>query len=149
MTEMNKDFVPDPATRPVSVRWAFGLWTAAGVLLAALGAVSLVTELWSGWHLGLMAVEVLVAAVGAAYIMLARRAMCRQQWRGALAALTFVVVVMLLVLTIGFRSSGLAVVLAVAVLGFWGTVLAYRPKADAWFNGRDVNGSGDDQADPR
>ena len=44
---------------------------------------------------------------------------------------------MLLVLTIGFQSPGLAGVLAAAVIGLGGTILAYRPASDAWFNGRD------------
>ena len=155
MIEQSPGYVPDPATRPTQVRWAFGLWLLSGLLLVVLGVISLVAEAFqSRWNLGVLAVEVLIGAVGLAYILLARKATCVPQWRGSLAALTFVVVVMVLVLTIGFQSPGLAVVLAVTTIGFAGTVLAYRPKADAWFNGsesdeQESDAREDGRRDPR
>ncbi len=134
-------FVPDPATRPGSVRWALRLWLLSGLLLAALGVSAIVTTvLDAGWDFGLLAVAVLVLVVGLIYVSLSRKACRAQQWRGSLAALTCVVVVMLLVLTIGFGSPGLSTVLGAAVIGMIGSALAYRPDADAWFNGRDNGG---------
>lgn len=134
-------FVPDLATRPGSVRWALRLWLLSGLLLAGLGVSAIVTALLdAGWDFGLLAVAVLVLVVGLIYISLSRKACRTQQWRGSLAALTCVVVAMLLVLTIGFGSPGLSAVLGAAVIGIIGSALAYRPDADAWFNGRDHGG---------
>lgn len=128
---------PDPAIRPNTVRWALRLWLTSGFLIAALGVVFIVLSLLeTGWHLDRIAVAVLVLAVGLAYISLARKAYCVPQWRGSLAALTVVAVIMLLVLTIGFQSPALALILFAAVIGLAGSILAYRPDADAWFNCR-------------
>ncbi|GAA3951234.1 hypothetical protein [Gordonia caeni] len=138
MTEQAVAFTPDPATRPKTVRWALRLWLVSGVLLVALGVVSIITTLLgAGWHLDVLGIGVLVIILGLCYLMLSRKACLVPQWRGSLAALSGVSVVMLLVLTIGFQSPGLAGVLAAAVIGLGGTILAYRPTADAWFNGRD------------
>lgn len=132
-------FTPDPSTRPALVRWAYWLWLTSGCLLAVVGIVSIVlTALEAGWNLGLLAVAVLVTAVGLVYLPMARKAMCHHQGRGVIASLTVVVTVMMLVLTIGFQSGELALVLFIAVIGFAGSVLAYRPAADAWYNGTDV-----------
>ena len=132
-------FTPEPLTRPVLVRWAYRLWLASGCLLAAVGIVSIVlTVLDSGWELGLLAVAILVTAVGLVYLPMARKAVLHHQGRGVIASLTVVVTVMVLVLTIGFQSGELALVLFISVLGFAGSVLAYRPTADAWYNGTDV-----------
>ncbi|MFT3716832.1 MAG: hypothetical protein QM774_13080 [Gordonia sp. (in: high G+C Gram-positive bacteria)] len=131
---------PDPATRPPTVTWALRLWLISGGLLIVLGVASIITNIvGSGWDFGVVAVAILVAVVGLAYVLLARKAYCEPQWRGALAALTIVAVAMLLVLTVGFQAAGLAVVLFAAVIGLFGSILAYRPDADAWFNGRDPN----------
>ncbi|WP_298446466.1 hypothetical protein [Gordonia sp. (in: high G+C Gram-positive bacteria)] len=128
---------PDPARRPNTVRWALRLWLTSGVLLMILGVISIITSAFgAGWHLGDLAVAVIVVGIGLVYASLARKAYCQPQWRGSLAALTVVVVIMVLVLTIGYQSPGLAVVLAAAVVGLAGSILAYRPDADAWFNCR-------------
>lgn len=147
MTEQAVAYVPDLATRPSTVRWAQRLWLVSGALLVALGVVSIVTTLLdTGWHLDVLALGVLVLGVGTGYLLLSRKACRVPQWRGSLAALSGVAVVMLLVLTIGFQSPSLAVLLAAAVIGLAATILAYRPDADAWFTGKDRTG---DQPDPR
>ncbi|MFZ2511433.1 MAG: hypothetical protein WAW85_10140 [Gordonia sp. (in: high G+C Gram-positive bacteria)] len=132
-------FTPDPSTCPTLVRWAYRLWLTSGSLLAVVGVVSIVLAVLEvGWNLGLLAVAILVTAVGLAYLPMARKAMRHHQGRGVLASLTVVVLVMVLVLTIGFQSGELALVLFIAVIGFAGSVLAYRPAADAWYNGTDA-----------
>ncbi|GAA4744516.1 hypothetical protein MUG78_03660 [Gordonia alkaliphila] len=137
MTEQAVAYHPDPATRPTQVRWAFRLWLGSGVLLVALGVYLLIASLFeTAWHLDRLAVEVLVIILGLAYISLARKACMGAQWRGSLAALTSVVAVMLLVLTVGFQSGLLAAVFAASVVGLAATILAYRPAADAWFTGK-------------
>ena len=137
---------PDPATRPNTVTWALRLWLISGALLVVIGVTTLVLSLFDGgWDMGVIAVEFMVTAVGLAYVALARRAFCEPQWRGALAALTVVAVAMLLILAVGFRSPGLAVVLAAAVIGLFGSLFAYRPDADAWFTGKDP----DDEPAPK
>ncbi|MFT4086808.1 MAG: hypothetical protein QM658_06565 [Gordonia sp. (in: high G+C Gram-positive bacteria)] len=131
--------LPDPAKRPKLVTWALRLWVASGVLLIAIGVLAEIsTAVNVGLRFGELAIGVLVVIVGAAYCLLARRAYTGHvQWRGSLAALTCVVVAMLLIVTIGFASAGFAVLLAAAVIGLFGSLLAYRPEADAWFNGKD------------
>lgn len=133
-------FVPDPATRPTTVRWALRLWMLAGVLLIGLGVSGIVTMALGAaeWHFGDLAVAVVVLLAGLVYVSLSRKACRAQQWRGPLSALTCVMVLMLLVLTIGFASAGLSAVLGAAVVGMIGSALSYRPDADAWFNGRDL-----------
>ncbi|GAC56852.1 hypothetical protein GOHSU_14_00190 [Gordonia hirsuta DSM 44140 = NBRC 16056] len=144
MTKPPWGFSPDLATRPPLVRWAFRLWLTSGVLLAALGVISIVTSaLDAGWPLGVLAVAVLILAVGLTYISLIRKACRGPQARGIMAALTIVVTVMILVLTIGFQSGPLAVVLVAAVIGLIGTILAYRPSADDWFTGKDSDPAGE------
>ncbi|MFM9378422.1 hypothetical protein [Gordonia sp. VNK21] len=138
-----KVYKPDPANRPTQVMWALRLWLISGALLIALGVWGVVaTMLDTGWDFGVIAVAVLFIVVGAAYIVLSRNACTIVQWRGALAALTCVVVAMLLVLTIGFADASLALVLAASVVGLFGSLLAYRPEADAWFTGRDLDSYG-------
>lgn len=132
-------FTPDPSTQPSLVRWAYRLWLISGCLLAVVGVLSIVlTLLEVGWDLGTLAVAVLVTAVGVAYVPMARKGKCNHQGRGVIASLTVVVTVMMLVLTIGFQSGELALVLFIAAIGFAGSVLAYRPGPDAWYNGTDV-----------
>lgn len=137
MTDQTVTYQPDPSTRPTQVRWAFRLWLGSGALLLALGAYLLIASFFdAGWHLDRIAIEILVMLVGLTYISLSRKACSGAQWRGSLAALTSVVAVMLLVLTIGFQSGLLAVVFAASVVGLGATILAYRPVANAWFTGK-------------
>ncbi len=115
--------------------WALRLWMASGVLLIGLGAFGIVADAVSlGFDFGILAVDFLILILGVAYLLLgAKTYRGAVQWRSSLSALTCVVVAMLLPLTIGFQSAGLAVVLAAAVVGLFGSVLAYRPLADRWF----------------
>lgn len=136
---------PDPNDRPSLVVWALRLWMISGALLIALGVLTVIDRWVSvGLEFGPLAIGVLIALVGVAYFMLGAKTYRGElQWRSSLSALTCVIVALLLPLTIGFQSSGLAVVLAVAVIGLAGSVLAYRPASDAWFNCK--LGSGGDE----
>ncbi|MGB6246543.1 hypothetical protein [Gordonia sp. (in: high G+C Gram-positive bacteria)] len=126
---------PDPSERPALVVWALRLWMLSGALLIVLGVLGIVDDLVKlGFDFGVLAIDVLITVLGVAYFLLgAKTYRGALQWRSSLSALTCVVVVMLLPLTIGFRSAGLAIVLASAVVGLVGSVLAYRPAADRWF----------------
>lgn len=136
--QIDSDCVPDLATRPRIVKWALAAWLVSGCLLIALGVLSAVTTaLGTGWHLGRLTVAVIVVGVGLIIVSLSRKACRVPQWRGSLAALTLVATVVMMVLSIGFGSAALAVVLFAAVIGLVGSVLAYRPEADAWFNCRE------------
>ncbi|WP_050792794.1 hypothetical protein [Gordonia neofelifaecis] len=126
---------PDPKDRPVLVVWALRLWMISGALLIALGVLGVIADaIKLGFDFGVLAIDVLVMLLGLAYLLLgAKTYRGAVQWRSSLSALTCVVVAMLLPLTIGFQSGGLAIVLASAVIGLFGSVLAYRPPADRWF----------------
>ncbi len=127
---------PDPRDRPTLVVWAMRLWMISGALLIALGVLTVVDQFANvGLKFGPLATGVLIILLGVAYLLLGAKTYRGElQWRSSLSALTCVVVAMLLPLTIGFQSSGLAVVLACAVIGLAGSLLAYRPKSDQWFN---------------
>ncbi|GED99667.1 hypothetical protein nbrc107696_01140 [Gordonia spumicola] len=127
---------PDPKERPALVVWAMRLWMLSGALLIALGVLGIVDQSVNvGLEFGPLALGVLVVVLGVAYLLLGAKTYRGElQWRSSLSALTCVVVAMLLPLTIGFQSSGLAVVLACAVVGLAGSLLAYRPQSDKWFN---------------
>lgn len=126
---------PDPKDRPSQVVWAFRLWLTSGALLIALGVLAVVADTVNlGLEFGVLAVDCLVIILGVGYFLLAAKTYRGAvEWRSSLSALTCVVVAMLLPLTIGFQSGGLAVVLASAVIGLFGSLLAYRPLADKWF----------------
>lgn len=126
---------PDPKDRPAQVVWALRLWMLSGALLLALGVLGIIADSINlGLDFGVLAVDFLVTVLGVAYFLLgAKTYRGAVQWRSSLSALTCVVVAMLLPLTIGFQSGGLALVLASAVVGLFGSVLAYRPRADRWF----------------
>ncbi|WOC11716.1 hypothetical protein [Gordonia sp. MP11Mi] len=133
---------PDPNDRPSLVVWALRLWMISGALLVALGILTIIDHSVSvGLEFGPLAIGVLIVMVGVAYFLLGSKTYRGElQWRSSLSALTCVIVALLLPLTIGFQSPGLAIVLAVAVIGLAGSVLAYRPASDAWFNCK-LNGS--------
>lgn len=126
---------PNPDDRPSLVGWALRLWMISGALLVALGVLTIVDHSVSvGLEFGPLAIGVLIVIVGVAYFLLGAKTYRGElQWRSSLSALTCVIVALLLPLTIGFQSPGLAIVLAVAVIGLAGSVLAYRPASDAWF----------------
>lgn len=107
----------------------------SGALLIALGVLGVIDDVVKlGFDFGVLAIDVLVMILGVAYFLLgAKTYRGAVQWRSSLSALTCVVVAMLLPLAIGFQSPGLALVLASAVVGLFGSVLAYRKPADQWF----------------
>ncbi|MGV9713305.1 hypothetical protein ACWDTI_21870 [Gordonia sp. NPDC003424] len=124
---------PDHATRPKLVVWAYRCWVASGALLVVLGILFIVLGITTtGPTLGPVGVGVVVAAIGAAYILIGSKAFAGDaRWRSSLAALTLVVVVMLLIVSFGFRF--LSIGLLVALVGLFGSLLAYRPEAEAWY----------------
>ncbi|MFT4125493.1 MAG: hypothetical protein QM662_04610 [Gordonia sp. (in: high G+C Gram-positive bacteria)] len=128
---------PDPALRPHLVTWAYRCWVISGGLLAVLGAGYVVVGVvGSGPTLAPVGIGFLVAAVGAAIVLLGTKAFTGdERWRSSLAALTLVVVVMLLILS--FVINLLALALLAAVVGLFGSLLAFRPESDAWFTGKD------------
>ncbi|MFW0785999.1 hypothetical protein AAFP35_15915 [Gordonia sp. CPCC 206044] len=128
---------PDPAQRPKLVVWAYRCWTASGVLLVALGVLFIVLGLvLSGSTLGPVGVGFIVAVVGAAYILLGSKSFVGDaRWRSSLAALTLVVVIMLLICS--FFIPILALALLVSLIGLLGSLLAFRPESETWYTGHD------------
>jgi hypothetical protein len=128
---------PDPAQRPNIVVWAYRCWLVAGGLLAALGVAYILLGIFVTVETLIpVGIGVLVAAVGVAYILLGSKTYTGdERWRSSLAALTLVVVIMLLVLS--FLAPLLAVALLVAIIALFGSLLAYRPEADTWFTGKE------------
>ncbi|MCF8604771.1 hypothetical protein L5I01_15545 [Gordonia sp. HY442] len=126
---------PNPDDRPSLVGWALRLWMISGALLIALGVLTIIDHSVNvGLEFGPLAIGVLIVLIGVAYFLLGAKTYRGElQWRSSLSALTCVIVALLLPLTIGFQSPGLAIVLVVAVIGLAGSVLAYRPASDAWF----------------
>ncbi|GAC68003.1 hypothetical protein [Gordonia soli] len=133
----SSEYTPDPAGRPDQVVWAHRCWTAAGALLVVLGLIELVAAFFvKSAPLSLAGLGVLMAAVGVAYVLIGSKAYLGDvRWRSSLAALTLVVVAMLLILALGFQSPYLAVALLVALIGLFGSLLAYRPESEKWFTG--------------
>lgn len=123
--------------RPPQVLWALRLWVSSGALLVALGVVTAVAPFLSDDvshdYIGIGAV---MAVVGAGYCVGARRLAIGHDLRvrSSLAVTTLVVVVLLLMATLLSLGPVFAVTLVVALLGLFGSLLAYRPDAEAWFS---------------
>nr|EMP11649.2 hypothetical protein ISGA_1616 [Gordonia sp. NB41Y] len=128
---------PDPARRPSLVVWAYRCWVTSGALLILLGIGFVLLGVFaSGATLAPVGIGVLVAAVGAAIALMGTKAYTGdERWRSSLAALTLVSVAMLLILS--FLAMFLAFALLAAIVGLFGSLLAYRPESDAWFTGKD------------
>lgn len=128
---------PDPAQRPSQVVWAYRCWAASGALLVLAGvAYVVIGVVQTGPTLEPVGIGVLVAAVGGAYFLMGSKAyLGDERWRSSLAALTLVAVVMLLVLS--FVYNVIAFALLFAVVGLFGSLMAFRPESDAWFTGKD------------
>ncbi|GAA1479639.1 hypothetical protein GCM10009624_00790 [Gordonia sinesedis] len=128
---------PDPAQRPALVSWAYRCWVVSGALLAALGVLFIVGGVLSSRATLLpVGVGVIIVAVGVAYVLLGTKAYTGDaRWRSSLAALTLVVVVILLFLSFGVMS--LAFALLAAIVGLFGSLLAYRPEAETWYTGEE------------
>ncbi len=128
---------PDPALRPKLVVWAYRCWLTSGALLIALGALVIVVSAAS--DTGTVTSGVLgamVAVVGVGYILLGSKAYTGDtRWRSSLAALTLVVVAMLLFLSLGMNFF--AFPLLAGIIGLFGSLLAYRPPAETWYTGKE------------
>ncbi|ROZ98823.1 hypothetical protein [Gordonia sp. OPL2] len=124
---------PDPAQRPKQVVWAYRCWTVSGGLLAALGVLFIVIGIVSsGPTLLPIGIGVIVGIIGVAYILLGSKAFVGDvRWRSSLAALTLVMVILLLVVSFGLPV--LAFALLAAIVGLFGSMMAYRPEADTWY----------------
>ncbi|MFE0747800.1 hypothetical protein [Gordonia sp. NPDC058843] len=127
---------PDPALRPKLVVWAYRCWLTSGALLIALGAlVVVVSAVGDSGTVTSGVLGAMVAVVGVAYILLGSKAFTGDaRWRSSLAALTLVVVAMLLFLSLGMNFF--AFPLLAGIVGLFGSLLAYRPPAEAWFTGK-------------
>ena len=78
----------------------------------------------------------MVAVVGVGYILLGSKAYTGDaRWRSSLAALTLVVVAMLLFLSLGMNFF--AFPLLAGIIGLFGSLLAYRPPAETWYTGKE------------
>ncbi|MYR08507.1 hypothetical protein GTV32_20335 [Gordonia sp. SID5947] len=124
---------PDPAQRPKLVVWAYRCWTISGGLLAALGVLFIVLGIVSsGPTLLPIGVGVIVVIIGVCYILIGSKAFVGDaRWRSSLSALTLVVVIMLLIVSFGLPI--LAFALVAALVGLFGSLLAYRPEAESWY----------------
>lgn len=107
---------PDPAQRPKLVVWAYRCWVTGGGLLVILGIGFVILGALSTMStLGPVAVGFMVAIVGVAYILMGSKAYVGdERWRSSLAALTLVVVAMLLV--ISFLANLLAFALVAGII---------------------------------
>lgn len=129
---------PDPAQRPKLVVWAYRCWVTGGALLVLLGVGFVILGAVSSMStLGPVAVGVLVAIVGVADILMGSKAFVGDaHWRSSLAALTLVVVAMLLV--ISFLAPLLAFALLAGIIALFGSLLAYRPESESWYTGEPI-----------
>ncbi|GAA3700530.1 hypothetical protein [Gordonia hankookensis] len=124
---------PDPAERPKLVVWAYRCWTVSGGLLVALGVLFIVLGIVSsGPTLLPIGVGIIVAVIGVCYFLIGSKAFVGDaRWRSSLSALTLVVVIMLLIVSFGLPI--LAFALVAALVGLFGSLLAYRPESEAWY----------------
>ncbi len=129
---------PDPAQRPKLVVWAYRCWVVSGALLAVLGVlVVILSAIDDSGSMSSAMLGVLVLIVGVAYILLGSKAFTGDaRWRSSLSALTLVVVAMLLFLSVGLGSPVFALALLAAIIGLFGSLLAYRPDSETWYTGK-------------
>lgn len=126
---------PDPATRPRVLVWAHRCWLLSGALLVLLGIAFVVLGfVIDGSTIEPVGIGLLTALVGAAYLLMSTRVFAGDlRWRSSLAALTLVAVIMLLI--VSFVWNVVALALLAAIIGLFGSLLAFRPESDAWFTG--------------
>ena len=121
---------PVDGATPKQARWAMRLWLASGVLLLVTAVYSLIVGIAAGsaFPIGL-AVVCLIA--GVVTIVLGRRAGAGDpRWRSSVAVLTLVVTVLGMLLAV---LLGIPFVLLCGLVGLVGSLLAYRPAAEPWF----------------
>lgn len=122
----------EPAAPPTLVTRAYWLWTISGALMGLYGIGLIVASLIEGIG-GFVALGVFFTAIGAALIFAARKAFPGdQQWRSALAVFT------LMLVALGIMSSFLikgaaALPLLFSVIALIGSMMAFRPSSDPWF----------------
>ncbi|GAA1884834.1 hypothetical protein LX12_003036 [Williamsia serinedens] len=125
----DKKLPADPST-PKQALWAMRLWMASGVLLLVTAVYSLVVGIAAGsaFPIGLAVVCVIAGAVT---LVLRRRAGAGDpRWRSSVAVLTLVVTVLGMLLAV---LLGIPFVLLCGLVGLVGSMLAYRPAAEPWF----------------
>ncbi|MEE3853461.1 hypothetical protein VZC37_24205 [Gordonia sp. LSe1-13] len=102
------------------------LMVAIGVFCAYLGVTSAASALFP------VGIGILVAAVGGGFLVMGGRAYAGDaRWRSSLAALTLVVVIMLLFLS--FFVPILAFALMASLVALFGSLLAFRPESEQWY----------------
>lgn len=123
------------STRPPQVLWALRLWVTSGALLVALGVVTVVVATVQGANVESHLVGVLIAVIGLGYALAARKLAIAHDLRvrSSLAVTTLVVVVLLLLGALMLQSPLFAIALVTALIGLFGSLLAYRPESEAWF----------------
>jgi hypothetical protein len=115
---------------PKQALWAMRLWLASGVLLLVTAVYSLIVGIAAGsaFVIGLAVVCVIAGVVT---IALGRRAGAGDpRWRSSVAVLTLVVTVLGMLLAV---LLGIPFVLLCGLVGLVGSMLAYRPAAEPWF----------------
>ncbi|GAB17878.1 hypothetical protein GOEFS_041_00320 [Gordonia effusa NBRC 100432] len=126
-------------TRPPQVLWALRLWLTSGALLVAVGLVTIIVTAVRYGAVSAIGVGALEVAVGVGYCFAARKLAIAHDLRvrSSLAVTTLVVVVLLLMAALLSHSPIFAVPLVIALLGLFGSLLAYRPESEAWFAEQD------------
>ncbi|NMO03907.1 hypothetical protein HH308_22085 [Gordonia sp. TBRC 11910] len=123
------------STRPTQVLWALRLWVTSGTVLAALGLVTLVAGAIKVFG-ETIAIGVILTLIGAGYCVAARKLAIAHDLRvrSSLAVTSLVVVVLLLMASLLIHGAALfPIALVVALIGLFGSLLAYRPESEAWF----------------
>ncbi|MFW0788642.1 hypothetical protein [Gordonia sp. CPCC 205333] len=126
-------------TRPPQVLWALRLWVTSGALLVAIGVVTIVGTVIVNEGAEAIGIGALEIAIGGGYCFAARKLAIAHDLRvrSSLAVTSLVVVVLLLMAALLSQSPVFAVPLVVALLGLFGSLLAYRPESEAWFAQQD------------
>ncbi|WP_020107828.1 hypothetical protein [Nocardia sp. 348MFTsu5.1] len=121
----------EPAARPALVTRAYWLWTISGALIAVYGVAFVIVSLIEGVG-GTVALGVFYVAIGGALIAAARRVVSGDsRWRSALAVFTLMLV--FLGILGSFLTKGAALPLLFSLIALIGSMMAYRPSSDPWF----------------
>lgn len=124
----------EPAARPALVTRAYWLWTISGALMAIYGVAFVIVSLIEGVG-GTVAVGLFYVAIGAALIAAARRVVAGDpRWRSALAVFTLMLV--FLGILGSFLTKGAALPLLFSLIALIGSMMAYRPSSDPWFEAK-------------
>ena len=122
----------EPAAPPTLVTRAYWMWTISGALMGLYGIGLIVASLIEGIG-GFVALGVFFAAIGAALIFAARKALPGdQQWRSALAVFTLMLVALGIMASFLIKGAA-ALPLLFSVIALIGSMMAFRPSSDPWF----------------